>query len=270
MDQNDTLKIAILDSGAGALPIFERLQQGQPHIPLIWICDNRARPYGNKPESTLKARVLKLIQQTQEKHHLSLIVIACNTASTVVLDYIRSHVTVPVVGVVPALKPAASITKNNRIGLLATPATINRPYIDDLIGKYAPHCQVIRWGSTELVNLAEDKLLGLKPDLSKIKEIIKPLLTTKGGEPDTIVLGCTHFPLLISEFKAVTSDEISWVDSCDAIYQRILSLRPTSRTTEDPPSSNYVIFTKRITIDESYRRVFDKYRITNYEFLPPS
>ena len=136
------------------------------------------------------------------------------------------------VGVVPAVKPAAAMTKRKTIGLLATPATIDRPYTDDLIARHAADCRVLKLGSAELVAMAEAKLLGHKVDLERLGEILAPFLTPPAAErPDVVVLACTHFPLLRAELEAISPPDIAWIDSGEAVARRVVEVLPNPDAT---------------------------------------
>ena len=184
--------ILIFDSGVGGLSIVEAIQQQHSLCSLSYACDNRAFPYGTKPETQLIERVDKVLHQLQAQTQADILVIACNTASTLALPHIRERFTVPVVGVVPAIKPAAQLSKSNTIGLLATPATVNRDYTDALINEFASHCDVVPIGSCELVALAENKLRGEVVTQEQIHQVVSPFL--EHTDMDTVVLACTHFP----------------------------------------------------------------------------
>jgi len=153
-----------------------------------------------------------------------LIVIACNSASTIALEGLRKHFSIPIVGVVPAIKPATRITNNNVIGLLATPATIDRVYTTQLISEFAAGKTVLRIGSTRLVQLAEDKLIGKTLLIDDFKAVLAPWLDNQENMPDTLVLGCTHFPLIKTEIAACFSRPIRLVDSGKAIALRVKQL----------------------------------------------
>ncbi len=158
--------------------------------------------------------------------------VACNTASTVALPRIRSHFLRPVVGVVPAIKPAAGLSRSRHIGLLGTPGTINRRYTRDLIDQFAGDCVITRVGSTELVEMAEGKIRGIAPDRDRLAAIIAPLFDDPAM--DTLVLACTHFPLLQAELEAVAPRPVQWVDSGEAIARRVESLLPAATATAAP------------------------------------
>lgn len=227
--QNST--IAILDSGVGGLSIFASIRQALPYTSIVYGCDNKNFPYGPKPSETVTQCIGTLATKINSRFNPSLIVIACNTASTVALEYLRNQIPVPIVGVVPAIKPAASKSKTGTIGLLATPGTVQRPYTDKLIEEHASNCRVIKVGSTKLVELAEEKLRGKKISLDEIKKELNPFFSEGSQSPvDTIVLGCTHFPLLLNELQQAAPHPIQWLDSSEAIANRVLSLLSNTST----------------------------------------
>lgn len=149
----------------------------------------------------------------------ALAVIACNTASTVSLPALREKFPFPVVGVVPAIKPAARLTANGIVGLLATRGTVKRPYTRELIERFANECQIAMLGSAELVEMAEAKLHGETVSLEELRRILRPWLRMQ-EPPDTVVLGCTHFPLLQEELLKVLPEGTRLVDSGAAIARR--------------------------------------------------
>ncbi|MFS9542983.1 glutamate racemase, partial [Klebsiella pneumoniae] len=155
----------------------------------------------------------------QQRYPLALAVIACNTASTVSLPALREKFAFPVVGVVPAIKPAARLTANGIVGLLATRGTVKRPYTRELIDRFANECRIEMLGSAELVELAEAKLHGEPVPLEELRRILRPWLRMQ-EPPDTVVLGCTHFPLLQEELQRVLPEGTRLIDSGAAIARR--------------------------------------------------
>jgi glutamate racemase len=217
-------RILVFDSGVGGLSIADIIMQQHPHCSLIYASDNAAFPYGTKPEDELVTRVDKVLHALQSISNADIIVVACNTASTLALPIIRARFNIPIIGVVPAIKPAAKISKTKVIGLLATPATISRPYTQALIEEHAKGCSIIKLGSSDLVNLAEDALRN--PNISKRHDYLqqlKILVQPFTNEPmmDTVVLACTHFPLLREPLTTVLPHIQHWVDSGEAIAQRV-------------------------------------------------
>ena len=220
---SDPSRILIFDSGVGALSVFQEILLSEPHTHYSLVLDNAHFPYGTIEEPELIARVVKVIQKLIPCAKPDLIVIACNTASTLVLEELRKQFDVPFVGVVPAIKPAARLSGNQTIGLLATPATVDRSYTESLIEEFAPECEILRVGSTELVYMAEQKLRGKPVDKHRLKEIMAPFIDHP--KCDTLVLACTHFPLLKDELNEVLPERIKLLDSGAAIAQRVSSLR---------------------------------------------
>ncbi|MCX6130173.1 MAG: glutamate racemase, partial [Proteobacteria bacterium] len=190
----------IFDSGVGGLSILSEILRLRPKLSYAYIADTAGLPYGDKSDAWLLQRVSAVLALVLRQFEPGIVVIACNTASTLVLQDIRAQVSIPVVGVVPAIKPAAALSRSHVIGLLATPATVQRPYIDQLIQDFAGNCQVIRLGNSRLVELAEQKLRGETFSIDEIRDIVQ-IFRLAEPQPDTLVLGCTHFPLLQSELQ---------------------------------------------------------------------
>lgn len=236
-------KILVFDSGVGGLSILQALQQALPACEYIYASDNEAFPYGTKNAEFLIERVHNVLQVLIEKKRPDLIVVACNTASTLVLPHIRQHFSIPIVGVVPAIKPAARQSKTKVIGLLGTPGTVARPYTQELINEFASDCKVISVGSAELVTLAEQFLRGDAVPGETLRRILKPLFDNQ--QLDTIVLACTHFPLIKKQLLSAATRPINWIDSGDAIARRVSSLLVNKPIPEKPHhgTQNTAIFT---------------------------
>ncbi|MGF2736336.1 glutamate racemase [Marinobacter sp. DUT-1] len=210
--------ILVFDSGVGGLSVARCIHEALPGAELVYLADNAGFPYGDQPEPVVIERCTTLIRRTLEEIPCDVVVVACNTASTVVLPRLRALIDVPVVGVVPAIKPAAGRSANRRIGVLATPATVRRPYLDRLIDEFAGDCQVVRVGHPALVCWAEQLVRGIPVPEAELGDALAPL---KRSGVDTVVLGCTHYPLLLDALKAVLPDIRHWVDSGDAIARRV-------------------------------------------------
>lgn len=215
--------VLVFDSGVGGLSVYNEIRLLLPDLHYIYAFDNVAFPYGEKTEEFIVERVVDIVSAIQQRHALAIIVIACNTASTVSLPALRQRFNCPVVGVVPAIKPAAKLTRNGVVGLLATRATVKRPYTLDLVARFATDCQILMLGSSELVEIAEAKLHGEPVSLPALQKILRPWLKMP-EPPDTVVLGCTHFPLLADELVQVLPDGTRLVDSGAAIARRTVWL----------------------------------------------
>ncbi|PSJ45353.1 glutamate racemase [Zobellella endophytica] len=216
--------ILIFDSGMGGLSVYREVRKALPGHQYLYLFDNACFPYGELSEQRLVARVSELFDVFVARHHIDIAVIACNTASTYVLPALRQQLTVPVVGVVPAIKPAAAHSRahgHGKVGLLATPGTVSRDYTAQLIRHFAADLEVSLLGTTELVKMAEDKLAGLAVDRTLLGRVLAPWLGASA--PDTVVLGCTHFPLLADEIQQWLPESLL-VDSGSAIARRVSSL----------------------------------------------
>ena len=216
-------RILIFDSGVGGLSVFDAIVAAGLPIEIDYAADNAWLPYGAKSDEAIRARVPALLKALHFAFEPDLIVIACNTASTIALDAVRAAIDIPIVGVVPPIKPAAEQTKTGVIGLLATPATVARAYTDDLINTFAADKKVVRYGSTRLVAAAEAALAGQPIDKSAIADAIQGLFGVDENI-DVVALACTHFPLLKDALAAAAPRRCVWLDSGAAIARRVASL----------------------------------------------
>ncbi len=208
--------ILIFDSGVGGISVYSEIKTEMPDASYIYLFDNKAYPYGELNKDKLIYRVNMLISDVLKKHSVDIVVIACNTASTIVLPSLRNTLNIPVVGVVPAIKPA-SLLAVKALGLIATPATIKREYTHDLIKNFSKNIPVKFLGSTKLVDIAEDKLRGKLVDLGVLRKILNELK----GKIDVAVLGCTHFPLIKKEIGEALGKDVQLIDSGKAIAKRV-------------------------------------------------
>ncbi|MCX7359526.1 MAG: glutamate racemase [Alphaproteobacteria bacterium] len=219
---NAAKRVLVFDSGVGGLSVFDAIAASGKAFELDYAADNAWLPYGLKTDEQLRDRVPALLTRLAAQWAPEAVVVACNTASTIALEQVRAALNIPVVGVVPPIKPAAAATRTGVIGLLATPATVQRAYTNDLIAQFAGDKRVIRFGSAALVEAAERKLRGDDPDQSAITEAIGGLFGAPGGaEIDVVALACTHFPLLAAELADAAPRPCVWMDSGEAIARRL-------------------------------------------------
>lgn len=231
---NPDAPLLFFDSGVGGLSVLAPTREALPTAPIVYAADSAGYPYGTKTEAEIASRVPALLGRLVERYQPRLVVIACNTACTIALDHVRAALDVPVVGTVPAIKPAAELTKSGVIGVLGTEATIRQPYVDDLATQFASHCTVLRHGSPQLVALAEAKLAGEAISAEEVRAAALPLFEQeRGRDIDTVVLACTHFPLLADEL-AQAFPGLTWVDGGAGIARRIQYL-----TREQPWPAEY-------------------------------
>ena len=234
--------LLFLDSGVGGLSVLGPTRELLPNAPIVYAADSAAFPYGKRAEAELASRIPALLGRLVERFHPRLAVIACNTASTIALDHVRAALDIPVVGTVPAIKPASELSKSRVIGVLGTEATVRQPYVDDLAARFAADCTVIRHGSPELVELAEAKLAGEEVALEAVREAISPMIEQPRGDAmDVMVLACTHFPLLAEEIASLYPS-IAQVDGGSGIARRIAFLTQDQPWPSSPPKG-IAIFT---------------------------
>lgn len=239
---NPAAPILFFDSGIGGLSVLAPTRALLPNAPIVYVADSAAFPYGTRSEEEIAARVPDLLGRLVERFHPRLVVIACNTASTIALDHARAALDIPVVGTVPAIRPAAAQSATRVIGVLGTQATVRQPYVDDLAARFAEDCRIVRHGSRELVDLAERKLGGEAIDPAVIAAALRPLREgTDGSQIDVIVLACTHFPLLADEIAAAWPG-VSLVDGAAGIARRIAHLT-AGQPWPARPSPGIAVFT---------------------------
>ena len=216
--------LLFFDSGVGGLSVLEPTRALLPNAPIVYVADNAGYPYGRRSEQEIASRVPALLGRLVERFRPRLAIIACNTASTVALDHVRSALDLPVVGTVPAIKPAAEISKTRVIGVLGTEATVRQPYVDNLAAEFAGDCTIIRYGSPELVDLAEAKLAGDDVKFDAVRAAAQLMFDVENGDRiDVGVLACTHFPLLRDELRQAYP-KVEWIDGGPGIARRIAYL----------------------------------------------
>ncbi|UVO53008.1 glutamate racemase [Sphingomonas sp. SUN039] len=217
--------ILFFDSGVGGLSVVAPTRALLPTAQFVYAADTAGFPYGTKSEAEIAARVPALLGRLVERYRPRLVVVACNTASTIALSAVRGALDVPVVGTVPAIKSAAEASTTRVIGVLGTDATVRQPYVDRLSAEFASDCTVVRHGSAALVVLAEAKLRGEPVAVAEVRAAIAGLFDgPHGGSIDTVVLACTHFPLLAEELAAAVPHPVRFVDGGPGIARRIAHL----------------------------------------------
>ncbi|MHB2207043.1 glutamate racemase [Methylobacterium sp. CM6257] len=218
--------ILVFDSGLGGLTVLDAVRRARPDARYVYVGDDAAFPYGRLGEATLVARVLAVMERCVATHRPDLVVIACNTASTLVLPALRQRFTTPFVGVVPPIKPAAEATRSRLVSLLATPGTVARSYTRDLIATYARACAVTLVGSQNLASFAEAELAGTPVDDSALAAEVAPcfVIEPDGRRTDVVCLACTHYPLLLPRLEALAPWPVTWIDPAPAIARRVVQL----------------------------------------------
>lgn len=234
--------ILLYDSGMGGLTIYDAIRQVLPEAHYLYCFDNACFPYSEKSEDMLIERAVGIVQNISQIYPLDVVVVACNTASTVVLPALRATFDMPIVGTVPAIKPAAQISQTKTIGLLATKGTVNRPYVDELIEKYASDCVVEKIGTTDLVEIVEEKERTGKTDMVRLRKVVEPWLDHPSL--DTVILGCTHFPLVKEELQQLLPKVPFFVDPNNGIAHRVQDLLSNKRFENKEKMQNISFCTK--------------------------
>ena len=236
--------VLVFDSGVGGLTVFREISAARPDARFIYLADDAAFPYGALSEDTLIARVVEVIGAAIATHAPDLVVIACNTASTLALAELRARFAVPFVGTVPAIKPACAQSTSKRISVLGTQATVSREYTRALIREFASDCDVALIGSPHLAGFAEAELANEPASDALIAAEIAPCFVEEGGRrTDTVVLACTHYPLLLERFLKVAPWPIDWLDPAPAIARRVADLLRERRVAAQTPPVPKIIFT---------------------------
>ena len=235
--------LLLFDSGVGGLSVLSAVRKLLPDAPVIYAADNGGLPYGPKSEAEVAARVCGLLGRMSERYRPRLICIACNTASTIALGMVRDVLAMPIVGTVPAIKPAAELTRSGTIGLLGTAATIRQCYVDRLEAEFAADKRLLRFAAGELVGAAEAKLRGQSIDPAIFARVAAGLRDQPGGvEIDTAVLACTHFPLLLPELAEAFGPQVKFVDGAAGIARQIANLTQGQEFTRETP--DFAVFTR--------------------------
>jgi glutamate racemase len=217
--------ILVFDSGLGGLTVFREIAAARPDAKLVYAADDAFFPYGAHGEAALVARVVALIGELIARTAPDLVVIACNTASTIVLPQLRARYTVPFVGTVPAIKPACAASNSKRVSVLGTEATVRREYTMALIRDFAQGCDVTLVGSARLAPLAEAALRAEPVEDAAIAAELAPCFVDHGARrTDTVVLACTHFPLLLDRLQRLAPWPVAWIDPAPAIARRVVAL----------------------------------------------
>ncbi|RYD91994.1 MAG: glutamate racemase, partial [Sphingomonadales bacterium] len=184
----DHRPILFFDSGMGGLSVLAPGTALLPQAPIVYVADSAGFPYGIRSEAEIAARVPALLGRLAERYDPRLIVIACNTASTIALQHVRAALDIPIVGTVPAIRPAALLSKTRVIGVLGTEATVRQPYVDDLTARFAQDCAVLRHGSAELVEVAERALAGETPPADRPTKNPSGTTTGRSGKIPPVLL----------------------------------------------------------------------------------
>ncbi len=262
---SDARPLLLFDSGVGGLSVLAKVRAALPRAPIVYVADNGGFPYGTKSEAEIAGRVPALLGRLAERYRPRLIVIACNTASTIALAAVRAALDLPIVGTVPAIKPAALLSTTRVIGVLGTDATVRQAYVDDLSARFAGDCLVLRHGSAALVELAEASLRDAPTADADYAQALAGLLDQPGGDRiDTIVLACTHFPLVADRLAAVAPRPLAFVDGAEGIARRV-GVLTQGQGWPDEPVAGIAVFTARAETSDGLRRSLRRHGLERIE-----
>ena len=257
-----------IDSGIGGLGVVGALRRLIPGVVVTYLADHGFYPYGQRTDDELTARLVSLVGRAIDARSPELVVVACNTASTIALEALRATFRVPFVGTVPPVKWAASISRTRTIGLLATEATVGRAYVRDLQQRFAPDCRLVAYGARGLADLAEARFVGRAEGGAvvggAVETALRGLFGQEGGDAiDTVCLGCTHYGMLMAELRAARPD-VAWLDPAEAVARRTTSLLAGMPLAEGPETD--VALTTRTPDDPAaLERAFARYGLGRVE-----
>ncbi len=267
MPMSPDAPVLFFDSGVGGLSILAPARALMPLVPVVYAADNAGYPYGTRSEAEIAARVPALLGRLVERYRPRIAVIACNTASTIALAHVRAALDVPVVGTVPAIKPAALQSRTRVIGVLGTDATVRQPYVDRLAAEHGADCLVLRHGSAALVDYAEARLRGAPADPAIAAHALAGLLDQEGGDRmDMVVLACTHFPLVEADLAAVAPRPLTFLHGGDGIARRIAYLN-ADRPWPEALRPGTALFTRAGEDVEALRPALGRYGLSRIETL---
>lgn len=223
------MALLVFDSGIGGLSVAREIRGVMPRSDIIYVADDANFPYGDWREPDLTTHVVDMVSDLIGQVQPDAVVIACNTASTLVLPALRQRHSIPFVGTVPAIKPAAEETRSGHISVLGTFGTMQRDYTRSLIRDHAGNCHVRLVGSGNLAPLAEAHMRGERVDDAAIWTEIEPAFVDRSGlRTDVIVLACTHYPFLMDRFRKLARWPVTWIDPAPAIARRVVSVAPAA------------------------------------------
>ncbi|MBU2949045.1 glutamate racemase [Zobellia uliginosa] len=209
--------IGVFDSGVGGTSIWKEIQKLLPNENSIYLADSKNAPYGEKSQEEILQLSIKNTELLIEKG-CKVVVVACNTATTNAILYLRSHYDLPFIGIEPAIKPAALQSESKTIGVLATKGTLSSSLFNSTSENHANGIKIIEQEGTGLVALIENGKVGAEETKQLLNSYVKPML--KEGM-DHLVLGCTHYPYLIPALKGILPAHVKIIDSGEAVARQV-------------------------------------------------
>lgn len=262
--------ILVFDSGLGGLTVLSEVEARCPAAQFVYAGDDAAFPYGDLAEPALVHRILMVMERLVARYQPDLVVIACNTASTIALPHLRARFALPFVGTVPPIKPAALQSQSRLFSVLATPGTVARDYTHDLIETYASGCQVTLVGSTRLAGYAEREMSGTPVRDDELRAELEPCFVRYGAAAtDVVVLACTHYPLLLARLRRLAPWPVTWIDPAPAIARRVADLiGPRAPSRLLPPDEPVAVFTSGSSLTPALRLMLERRGLSGIDLEP--
>ena len=259
--------ILVFNSGIGGLMVLAAIRAALPAARCVYVADDAAFPYGDWEEAALRDRIVALMGDLIGEHDPAVVIVACNTASTLVLPALRERFAVPFVGTVPAVKPAAEQTRSGVVAVLATPGTMKRDYTRELIRSFAGHCHVRLVGAPALAAQAEALMRGEPVDRALIAEQIAPcFVEIDGKRTDIVVLACTHYPFLADILAELAPWPVTWLDPAPAIARRVATVLEGRAVARKGVS--YSVFTSGRQQAATLQSLLSRYGVPLHEAMP--
>jgi glutamate racemase len=261
--------ILVFDSGLGGLTVHAHVARARPDARIVYAADDAVFPYGRLTNHELEDRVVAVFERLIPLVRPDLIVIACNTASTIALSALRSRFTTPFVGTVPAVKPAAAASKSRRFSVLGTPGTVRQEYTAELIRSFASDCNVTLVGAPRLAALAEAEMRGEPAsDRELAAEIEACFVEDEGGRTDVVALACTHYPLVLPRLERLAPWPVTWIDPAPAIARRVVQLIGEMPDGAQQRSDGRALFTSGRALLPSLKRVLSDRGLSDVAIEP--
>jgi glutamate racemase len=257
--------IGIFDSGIGGTSIWKEVVKLLPNENTIYLADSKNAPYGEKSSEEIIALSVKNTDYLISKG-CKLIIIACNTATTNAIDYLRKYYTIPIIGIEPAIKPAAVLSKTGAIGILATKGTLSSKLFERTTKEYTKNITTIEQDGEGLVPLIEEGKLN-SPEINHLlSTYLKPMLKFN---IDHLVLGCTHYPYLIPQIKKIIGENVTIIDSGEAVAKQTKAiLEKNNLLSTSTAKSSHQFYTNSETkvLKEILNDVFVEFNVKKLDF----
>ncbi len=273
MKQEQGSTVLVIDSGIGGMSIVKHLRTLADDVTVIYLADNALFPYGDKQQQQLIERLTFLISTVIKESDIDAVVIGCNTATVLVIDALRSQFNIPFVGVVPAIKTAASLSKTRTFTLIATEKTAESEYLDNLIEEFARDCHVVRLGCAGLADLVEDKIYGQDVSVDRLQAIFKNMPSAI-DKSDVVVLGCTHYAYIIDDLKCFFGNNQTIIEPSLPVAKRLLwvlkqtrQIQASESTTVSQSRNNRFLLTQHLPITDNLQQFLNGHGFTSTEVL---